>query len=103
VLLIREIDRAKGRKAYDAFFQEIRDLVPPERRLEYKLSDGWEPLCKFLDKPVPDVPFPVLNSSKQLQQRRNATLQKAWAVVGAGAVGAIAVVSGAWYMYSASR
>jgi len=31
---------------------------------------GWEPLCKFLGKDVPDVPFPVEN---QRQERHNIT------------------------------
>lgn len=25
------------------------------------LADGWEPLCNFLDKPVPSKPFPRVN------------------------------------------
>jgi len=31
------------------------------------LSEGWEPLCRFLQKPVPDdVPFPHLNKNSSL-------------------------------------
>ncbi|XWW94837.1 hypothetical protein V2A60_002785 [Cordyceps javanica] len=43
----------------------VRRLVPAERLLEFDLRDGWEPLCKFLDVPVPDVPFPHLNDEAQ--------------------------------------
>ena len=25
------------------------------------MKDGWEPLCKFLEKELPEVPFPHLN------------------------------------------
>jgi len=28
------------------------------QRLEFSVKEGWGPLCKFLDVPVPDVPFP---------------------------------------------
>ncbi len=28
------------------------------------MSDGWGPLCKFLDVPVPKVPFPNVNDSR---------------------------------------
>lgn len=35
----------------------------PDRLLEYELGTGWEPLCKFLGKPVPSVPFPHVNES----------------------------------------
>lgn len=58
-----EID-ANARVAYDAYYERIRELVPPERRLEYRMGDGWEPLCAFLGKEVPDVPFPRLNDRK---------------------------------------
>lgn len=40
----------------------IRGLVPKERLLEWKVEDGWEPLCKFLGKPIPDEPFPHVNT-----------------------------------------
>jgi len=29
--------------------------------LVYSIKDGWDPLCKFLDKPVPKKPFPHKN------------------------------------------
>ncbi|KAI1749881.1 hypothetical protein F4782DRAFT_549322 [Xylaria castorea] len=56
---------AHGRETYDRFFQKLRDNVPPEKLLEYKMNSGWEPLCKFLDKDIPDVPFPISNDRKE--------------------------------------
>ncbi|KAJ7246381.1 hypothetical protein C8J57DRAFT_1724795 [Mycena rebaudengoi] len=47
------------------FGAKIRMLVPPERRLEYKLGSGWEPLCAFLGVEVPDVDFPQANEAKE--------------------------------------
>jgi hypothetical protein len=29
---------------------------------------GWEPLCKFLGKPVPDVPFPHMNDAASIEK-----------------------------------
>ncbi|KAK1765441.1 hypothetical protein QBC33DRAFT_560806 [Phialemonium atrogriseum] len=57
--------KANARVTYFGYYDRIRELVPPERRLEYKLGDGWEPLCEFLGKEVPDVPFPRLNDRVQ--------------------------------------
>ena len=37
--------------------------VPKERLLVWDVRDGWEPLCKFLNKPVPKKPFPELNKA----------------------------------------
>ncbi|KAI1181342.1 hypothetical protein F4777DRAFT_526936 [Nemania sp. FL0916] len=66
----REIDETRGRQAYEEYFRTIRDLVPPERRLEYTIGDGWEPLCDFLRAEVPQgVPFPRTNDSAQLGRR----------------------------------
>ncbi len=41
----------------------IRGLVPQDRLLEWTVEDGWEPLCEFLGKPVPDEPFPHVNAA----------------------------------------
>lgn len=50
-----------ARRSYDNYYQKIRSMVLPEKRLEYRLGDGWEPLCAFLGKDVPNVPFPRKN------------------------------------------
>jgi hypothetical protein len=41
----------------------IRGLVPKDKLLEWTVEDGWKPLCKFLDKPVPGEPFPHVNKA----------------------------------------
>jgi predicted naringenin-chalcone synthase len=45
----------------------VMRTVPTDRLLVYDVEDGWEPLCAFLDVPVPDVPFPHLNSRAQFR------------------------------------
>ncbi|KAI1151989.1 hypothetical protein F4825DRAFT_337404 [Nemania diffusa] len=52
---------ANARATYGRYFETVRQMVPPERRLEYNMDDGWEPLCAFLGKEIPDIPFPRLN------------------------------------------
>ncbi|KAI2631210.1 hypothetical protein GGS21DRAFT_523846 [Xylaria nigripes] len=62
-----EMTKEVSKVAYEKFFKDIRELVPPERRLEFKLTDGWEPLCSFLEVDAPqDVPFPRQNDSASL-------------------------------------
>jgi hypothetical protein len=36
--------------------------IPKERLLVYEAGQGWEPLCAFLGVPVPDTPFPHVNT-----------------------------------------
>ena len=40
---------------YRAHNAAVKALVPKEKLLVYKIGDGWEPLCKFLGKPVPGI------------------------------------------------
>lgn len=54
-----------ARKAFLEHYERVKKLCPPERLLLYRVQEGWEPLCKFLDVPVPDREFPRVNDSKQ--------------------------------------
>jgi len=53
---------------------EVRAAVPADRLLVYEVAQGWPPLCEFLGVPVPDTPFPWLNSTAEyaakIEQRR---------------------------------
>jgi hypothetical protein len=40
--------------------------LPPERLLVHRLGDGWEPLCAFLGVPVPDKPYPRVNTTDDM-------------------------------------
>lgn len=55
----------------------IRGLVPSQQLLEWKVEDGWEPLCKFLGKEVPHgQAFPRTNDAAGYQGRIEDVLQK---------------------------
>jgi hypothetical protein len=41
--------------------EEVKATVPPERLLVWEVGEGWEPLCEFLQLPVPEDPFPHAN------------------------------------------
>jgi hypothetical protein len=56
----------------------IRGLVPKERLLEWHIGDGWEPLCKFLGKPVPNVEFPHANAANSGWKDREEQANKRW-------------------------
>ncbi|KAJ6537149.1 P-loop containing nucleoside triphosphate hydrolase protein, partial [Mycena capillaripes] len=42
-------------------YNDVRRLVPRERLLEFEISEGWGPLCAFLEKDVPNMEFPRTN------------------------------------------
>jgi hypothetical protein len=60
---IRPILAPRGEKrAYLDHYERINEMLPPERVLNFHVSEGWEPLCRFLGKDIPDVPFPNVNN-----------------------------------------
>lgn len=46
----------------------VRDMTAQSRLLEFKLEQGWKPLCAFLEVEVPDVPFPRVNEGDVIKQ-----------------------------------
>ena len=47
---------------YLRHIDEVKATVPAERLLVYSVTEGWEPLCRFLGHPVPAMPFPHANA-----------------------------------------
>lgn len=47
--------------------QQVIDSVDPSRLLVFDARDGWEPLCAFVGRPVPDEPFPNVNDRSFFQ------------------------------------
>ncbi|HEV7163503.1 MAG TPA: sulfotransferase [Solirubrobacteraceae bacterium] len=48
---------------------EVQRTIDPERLLVWNASDGWEPLCEFLEVPVPGVPLPHINGRTEFLNR----------------------------------
>ena len=46
----------------------MKRVTPPNRLHFFNVAEGWEPLCKILNVPVPDEPFPRVNDKDQLQE-----------------------------------
>ena len=48
--------------------EEIKNTIAPERLLVYDVKEGWGPLCRFLDVPVPATDFPRINSREETKE-----------------------------------
>ena len=60
-------DRDTLHRVYEEYNQRIRDNVPKERLLEFNVKQGWGPLCRFLNKPIPEgIPFPHVHDRAKL-------------------------------------
>lgn len=55
--------------AYEKHNAEVRAAVAPERLVEWSPGDGWGPLCTALGVPVPEEPFPHLNTTEEFRGR----------------------------------
>ncbi|MEQ9125962.1 MAG: sulfotransferase [Alphaproteobacteria bacterium] len=54
-------DRDCAIAAYRANNSRVRETVPADRLLVFDVAEGWAPLCRFLDVPTPEGPFPRSN------------------------------------------
>ncbi|ESL07936.1 hypothetical protein TRSC58_04370 [Trypanosoma rangeli SC58] len=71
----------------DMLEERVKAVVPKDRLLVYHYGSGWEPLCHFLSKPVPQlsdtgvVPFPPLESGRDVAADLSYRLQRVERVV----------------------
>jgi hypothetical protein len=63
-------DAAHAIAVYERHNQAVRDGISAHRLLVAEVASGWEPLCAFLDCPVPDLPYPHSNSREEFHDRR---------------------------------
>ena len=54
--------------AYKRHIEEVKRFVPPAQLLVFEVKEGWGPLCEFLGKPVPSVPFPNVNEADKFKR-----------------------------------
>lgn len=55
--------------SFDAHTEAVKRSVPPDQLLIYDITDGWEPLCEFLEVKVPDEPMPRVNEAEEFKRR----------------------------------
>lgn len=63
------LDEEAMKKKFVEHNEHVKATIPPDRLLVMELGEGWEHLCAFLGKEVPDVPYPNVNSTKEMWAR----------------------------------
>lgn len=62
-------DKAHATKVFKEHIEEVKRTIPIERLLIFEAKQGWEPLCAFLDIPVPEgIPYPHTNDSARIKR-----------------------------------
>ena len=60
-------DAAAAKAAYERHNADVRANASPDRLVEWHPGDGWEPICAALEAPVPDTPFPHVNTTAEFR------------------------------------
>jgi hypothetical protein len=60
-------DEGPSKAAYERHNEQVRSTVAPERLVEWQPGDGWERLCAALDVPMPEEPFPHVNTTDEFR------------------------------------
>lgn len=55
----------------------VKRVVPEDKLFLFNVKDGWGPLCKILGCPVPEEPFPYVNSAAEMQEFLSSMWRKA--------------------------
>lgn len=62
-------DREASIRRFNEHNARVLAEVPKERLLVWRAGDGWAPLARALELPVPDEPFPRANTSEEFKAR----------------------------------
>lgn len=64
------LNKERAMNTYLEHNRRVKDIIPADRLLEYKIEHGWEPLCKFLnihETHCPKEDFPKTNSATSVK------------------------------------
>jgi hypothetical protein len=62
-------DREYVIRKFRAHNKSVRREVPVNKLLVFEASQGWAPLCEFLDVAIPDEPYPRVNTTEEFTSR----------------------------------
>jgi hypothetical protein len=60
--------KENAKEVFYKHIEEVKKHVPENKLLIYEVSEGWQPLCHFLELPVPKEDFPHLNKKENFHE-----------------------------------
>ncbi len=93
-------DKVAAIVRYHEHVEEIKAAVPPERLLIFKVDQGWEPLCKFLDVEVPKSEFPNVNNRAEVKKTIADITKGAYVFLTIGALALVGVIYGLFKFFA---
>jgi hypothetical protein len=90
-------DRDKAIARYNAYTDEVKAAVPPEKLLVFTVSEGWGPLCRFLGVPEPAEPFPNLNDRETVKKIIRDIIKGSYIMLGLTIIAVVAAIAALWW------
>ena len=87
-------DRTAAIARYEEHIEEVKAAVPADRLLIFRVDQGWEPLCKFLDVEMPDSEFPNVNDRAEIKKTIADITKGAYVFLAIGALALVGIVYG---------
>lgn len=84
-------------ECYEEHNRNVIENCPTDKLLVFEAGQGWEPLCKFLDVPIPDVPYPHANDTKSCQEQQAGIERMGYMALTVFSAGVIAVAVASYY------
>lgn len=56
-----------AKAGYNRWNSTVREYASLDRLLVWRPGDGWAPICAALNLPIPDEPFPHLNTTEEFR------------------------------------
>jgi hypothetical protein len=63
----RFLDKTFAEEVFNKHIEEVKASVPVDKLLVYDVSEGWAPLCNFLNVPEPQEPLPHTNKREDFK------------------------------------
>jgi hypothetical protein len=64
-----DLSKESFKRFYDEWGKQVPATCPADTLLIFDVKQGWEPLCKFLGMPIPNVSFPNTNDANEMKRR----------------------------------
>ena len=76
--MVNEIHNNRGVDYYNQWLEDVKESVPEERLLVFSVKEGWEPLCQFLNVPIPEQSFPFVNQTGRITHMMTLRENRSW-------------------------
>ncbi len=88
------VDKEEAIAYYQKHIEEVKAKVPPEKLLIFSADQGWEPLCKFLGKDIPNMDFPNVNNREEIKKTISGIVKGAYIILAGGIIALIGLMYG---------